>query len=53
MKETLADSKLSKREEFISDLVDLFFRANGAKLGTIKFEDVTSYLIEHEIESVG
>jgi hypothetical protein len=53
MKEILADTKLSDREEFVSELVDLFYRANGAKKDTIKFEDITSYLIEHEIESVG
>ena len=52
MKEILGDSKLSQREEFVSELVDLFFRANGSKQETIKFEDLTSYLIEHEIESV-
>jgi hypothetical protein len=28
MKEVLADSKLTTRDEFVSDLVDLFYRAN-------------------------
>lgn len=30
--------------------MDLFYRANKANTSTIKFEDLTSYLIEHEIE---
>lgn len=49
MKEVLSDTKLSTREEFISDLVDLFYRANKTQSETIMFEDLTSYLIEHEI----
>ena len=49
MKEVLDDTKLTNREEFVSDLVDLFFRANKTHGETIKFEDLTSYLIEHEI----
>jgi hypothetical protein len=50
MKEVLDDSKLMKRDEFVSDLVDLFYRANKTHEDTIKFEDLTSYLIEHEID---
>jgi hypothetical protein len=50
MKDVLSDSKLTAREEFISDLVDLFYRANSSNDETIKFEDLTSYLIEHEID---
>ena len=49
MKEILEDTKLTMREEFVSDLVDLFYRANKTHGDTIKFEDLTSYLIEHEI----
>ena len=49
MKEVLEDTKLTTRDEFVSDLVDLFFRANKSHGETIKFEDLTSYLIEHEI----
>lgn len=49
MKEVLEDSKLTTRDEFVSDLVDLFFRTNKNRGETIKFEDLTSYLIEHEI----
>ena len=30
--------------------MDLFYRSNKKNLPTIKFEDLTSYLIEHEIE---
>jgi len=50
MKEILSDTKLIQRSEFISDLVDLFFRASVTKT-YIMFENLTSYLIEHEIES--
>lgn len=51
MKQVLEDSSLSKREEFVQDLVDLFYRANKTHSPTIQFEDLTSFLIEHEIES--
>jgi len=44
------DTKLKNREDFIQQLVDLFYRANKANSTVIKFEDLTSYLIEHEIE---
>jgi Ca2+-binding EF-hand superfamily protein len=50
MKEVLEDTKLTTRDEFVSDLVDLFYRANKSHSETIKFEDLTSYLIEHEID---
>ncbi len=50
MKEVLEDTKLTTRDEFVSDLVDLFYRANKSQGDTIKFEDLTSYLIEHEID---
>lgn len=50
MTEVLGDTKLTSREEFVQDLVDLFFRANKSHGETIKFEDLTSYLIEHEID---
>lgn len=51
MKQILEDTSLSKREEFVKDLVDLFYRANKNKSLTIQFEDLTSFLIEHEIET--
>jgi len=50
MNDVLEDTKLTGREEFVSDLVDLFFRANKSQEDTIKFEDLTSFLIEHEID---
>ena len=53
MKEVLDDTMLSKRGEFVSDLVDLFYRANKSNKDTIRFEDITSFLIEHEIEQSG
>lgn len=50
MKEILSDTKLIHRSEFVTDLVDLFYRASSSKT-FIMFEDLTSYLIDHEIES--
>lgn len=62
MKDVLSDTKFtgfedaksqktfSRREDFVADLVDLFYRANKTNEETIKFEDFTSYLIEHEID---
>jgi hypothetical protein len=35
MKQVLEDSSLSKREDFIQNLVDLFYRANKAQGPTI------------------
>lgn len=50
MKSVLDDTKLSNRDDFIQSLVDLFYRCNKNSGHTIKFEDLTSYLIEHEIQ---
>jgi len=49
MEEALKDTKLSEREEFKTDLVDLFFRINMENDDTIEFSALTTYLIEHEI----
>lgn len=57
MKEVLKDTKLCEREEFISELVDMFYRivkkisinVNKEESTTIMFEDLTNYLITHEI----
>lgn len=51
MKQVLDDTSLVKRLEFVSDLVDLFYRCNKTQGDTIQFEDLTSFLIEHEIDS--
>lgn len=51
MKEAIGDTPMSRREDFIQQLVDLFFRSNKTNSATIKFEDLTSYLIEHEIKN--
>jgi hypothetical protein len=51
MKQVLDDTSLVKRQEFVSDLVDLFHRCNKSQGETIQFEDLTSFLIEHEIDS--
>ena len=57
MTEVLKDSALSDRVDFISALVDLFCRIRKAdpmkekddKKATIRFDDITTYLIDHEI----
>ena len=41
----------SERDDFIQQLVDLFYRSNKVNAATIKFADLTSYLIEHEIKN--
>lgn len=48
MKEILGDTSLVERENFVMELVDLFY---WSKQGSyLKFENLTSYLIEHEIK---
>lgn len=49
MLEVLKGTSLDERLEFISDLVDLFYRINEKNRPAIKFQDVTTYLIDHEI----
>jgi len=49
MKEVLKDTVLYTREEFITELVDLFYRINKENDDCISFEDITTYLIDHEI----
>jgi len=49
MEEVFRDTKLSERAEFRNELVDLFYRVNKENDMTIKFEDLTTYLIDHEI----
>lgn len=49
MREVLKNTKLHDRPEFVSELVDLFYRVNCENDLTIKFEDITTYLIDHEI----
>lgn len=46
----MGDSNIRQRDDFISQLVDLFNRSNKTNAETIKFKDLTNYLIEHEIE---
>ena len=50
MTEVMHDNALCLRDDFIQQLVDLFYRSNKTNAPTIKFQDLTSYLIEHEIE---
>jgi len=51
MKQVIGDCAMSRRDDFIMQLVDLFFRSNKTNAATIKFADLTSYLIEHEIKN--
>jgi len=51
MKEVLGNTSLVKREAFVQEMVDLFFRAKSDDRNLMKFEDLTTYLIEHEIEA--
>ena len=41
----LSDTGVAKRDDFIEQLVDLFNRSNLTNSETIKFQDLTSYLI--------
>lgn len=49
MASALRDSAISERDDFIAQLVDLFYRCKKTQSKTIKFEQLTAYLIEHEI----
>lgn len=51
MQQVIGDCELSNRDDFLSQLFDLFFRSNKTNAETIKFADLTSYLIEHEIKN--
>lgn len=51
MRQIIGDCELSKRDDYIQQLVDLFYRSNKSNMSTIKFADLTSYLIEHEIKN--
>lgn len=48
MKEILGDTSLVEWESFVSELVDLYFWAKKGVL--LWFEDLTAYLIDHEIK---
>ena len=51
MKDSMKDSKSRHREDYIEQLVDLFYRCNkSVSKKKIMFQDLTSYLIEHEVE---
>lgn len=50
MREVFKDRpKLHAREEFVSELVDLFYRIDSLNRMAIRFEHLTTYLIDHEI----
>lgn len=49
MTEALRDSAIRDNDNFIQQLVDLFYRCKKTTSKTIKFEQLSVYLIEHEI----
>ncbi len=51
MKDVIGDCALSRRDDFYMQIYDLFYRSNKKNQETIKFADLTSYLIEHEIRN--
>jgi len=51
MRDVIGDCPMSRRDDYIMQLVDLFYRSNKTNASTIKFADLTSYLIEHEIKN--
>ena len=50
MENSLADTFIADRDDFIQQLVDLFYRCKKTSSKTLKFEQFSAYLIEHEIE---
>lgn len=50
MASALSTSRISQREDLLSQLVDLFYRCKKSTSKLLKFEQLTAYLIEHEIE---
>jgi len=49
MQELLKDTALVQKVEFVMIISDLFYRINKENDPTIAFEDITTYLIDHEI----
>lgn len=50
MEQVLSDSSISRGDEFIQQLVDLFYRCKKTSSKTLKFEQLTALLIDHEIQ---
>jgi hypothetical protein len=50
MENALADTFIADRDDFIQQLVDLFYRCKKTSSKTLRFEQFSAYLIEHEIE---
>ena len=49
----MVDSSISKRDDFIQQLVDLFYRCKKTSSDSLKFEQLTAYMIDHEIKETG
>lgn len=53
MEKVLVDCLIMDRDDFIEQLVDLFYRCKKTSSKTLKFEQLTAYLIDHEIQQSG
>jgi WD40 repeat protein len=53
METVMADAVISDKDDFIQQLVDLFYRCKKTSSKTLKFEQLTAYLIDHEIQTTG
>jgi hypothetical protein len=49
MTESFNEYRIEMRDDFVQQLVDLFFRCKKTTSKRLKFEQLTAYLIEHEI----
>ena len=45
----LVKTDIGEEEDIVSKIIDLFYRVNHSKAGLIKYDDLSSYLIEQGI----
>jgi hypothetical protein len=50
MKSVINEARVLQRDDFIQQLVDLFYRCKKTSSKVLKFEQFTAYLIDHEIK---
>jgi len=53
METVLAGSAISRNENFVEHLIDLFYRCKKTSSKTLKFDQLTALLIDHEIQQSG
>lgn len=51
MQSAFSDCQIRDRDDFTQQLVDLFFRCKKMTSKKLKFDELTAYLIEHEIST--